>query len=394
VKHRAWCLLLAVSASLAPACTAGGQNPDTLAAGATLFAKHQLRKSITVLGDTAMFPRSSGEGGYWKLAKPEDWTSGFFPGCLWIGFQLTGDSSLLGPAARWTEKLESQQFNTRTHDVGFVLNCSYGNGIRVTSKASYAPILLTGARSLASRFNAGVGCIKSWDRRKWPFPVIIDNMMNLELLFWAAKNGGSHDLYDVAVSHAVTTMNNHFREDGSTYHVVSYDSITGAVLAKETHQGRAHESVWARGQAWAMYGFSMAFRETGDERFLKTAQRAADWFIGHLPDDHVPYWDFSVAAVPGEPRDASAAAIAASALLELGRLASTPGDRARYTASAGEILSSLCRPPYLAEGTTSPAILNHATGNKPSQSEIDVSLIYADYYFLEALLRYRKAGLQ
>ena len=198
----------------------------------------------------------------------------------------------------------------------------------------------------------------------------------------------------MAMTHALTTMKNHFRDDGSTYHVVSYDTVTGNVLAKETHQGYANESVWARGQAWAIYGFVMAYRETGDERFLRTAERAADWFIAHLPDDRVPWWDFDVSGRPDEPRDASAAAIAASGLAELAVLEKSPELRARYAVSGRDILSSLCRGPYLAGGTASMGILNHCTGNKPANIEVDVSLIYADYYFLEALLRNRRMGLE
>jgi hypothetical protein len=271
--------------------------------------------------------------------------------------------------------------------------CSYGQGLRIAGVADYEGVVLAAATSLDTRFDPTVGCVRSWDWGEWTFPVIIDNMMNLELLFRAAKMGGSRELYDIAVRHAATTMTHHFRDDGSTYHVVSYDTTTGSVLARETHQGFAHESVWARGQAWAMYGFVMAYRETGEKRFLTTAERAADWFIAHLPEDHIPYWDFSV-AVTGEPRDASAAAIAASALFELAGTAETPARQAGYAAAARNSLQALCRAPYLAEGSPSMGILQHATGNKPSNSEIDVSLIYGDYYFLEALLRYRRAQQQ
>lgn len=366
------------------------ENLDSLVSKAIVFSKHQLQTTVALLGDSAVFPRSTLADGSWKTAKPNDWTSGFFPGCLWLVFELTGDSSFVHHAARWTEKLETQKLNTNTHDVGFIMNCSFGNGYRGVNSDSYRQVLLEAARSLSTRYSPTVGSIRSWDNRKWPFPVIIDNMMNLELLFWAAKNGGPKELYDIAVTHALTTMRNHFRNDGSTYHVVSYDSTTGSVLAKETHQGYTHESVWARGQAWAIYGFTMAYRETRDERFLTTAERAANWFIAHLPEDCIPFWDFNAPRIPNEPRDASAAAIAASALFELSGLTKNRSLQAYYVGSAKRIMSVLCTAPFLGEGSDSMGILNHATGNKPASSEIDVSLIYADYYLLEAIQRYRK----
>jgi unsaturated chondroitin disaccharide hydrolase len=240
------------------------------------------------------------------------------------------------------------------------------------------------------RYNPVVGCIKSWDNRRWPYPVIIDNMMNLELLFWASQNGGTKEMYDVAVSHAIKTMQNHFRPDYSTYHVLGYDTTTGGVLSKGTNQGYADASCWARGQAWAIYGFTMTYRFTKDPRFLQTAQRAADYFITHLPSDFVPYWDFQAPAIPNEPRDVSAAAIASSAFLELSLYTTETNLKNKYRDTAEKMLSSMCSPSYLAEGTPSHAILNHSVGSKPSKSEVDVSLIYADYYFLEAMLRYTR----
>ncbi|MBI5474881.1 MAG: glycoside hydrolase family 88 protein [Ignavibacteriae bacterium] len=306
-------------------------------------------------------------------------------------YEFTGDESFHAHARKWTGELKDQQLNTKTHDVGFIMFCSFGNEYRLHPNEETKNILLQSACSLASRFNARTGCIRSWDNPKWQFPVIIDNMMNLELLFWAAKNGGGKELYDIAVSHAEKTSQNHFRPDGSTYHVVSYDTTTGAVLAKETHQGFAHESVWSRGQAWAIYGYTMAYRETREKRFLQTAERAANWFLDHLPDDAVPFWDFQAPEIPREPRDASAAAIAASALFELCTLTEDARLQARYATEARRILTSLCKAPYLAANSASSGILNHTTGNWPAKSEIDVSLIYGDYYFLEAMMRYRQS---
>jgi unsaturated chondroitin disaccharide hydrolase len=305
-------------------------------------------------------------------------------------YQLTNDPSLKYSARLWTEGLGAQQFLTQTHDIGFIIFSSYGNGFKTDSNETYHEVLLQAARSLMKRYNPVVGCIKSWDGRKWDFPVIIDNMMNLELLFWASKNGGTKEMYDAAFSHSVKTMHNHFRTDGSTYHVVDYDTLTGKVKSKETHQGYADESVWARGQAWAVYGFTMAYRETHNEDFLFTAEKAAEWFIDHLPKDKIPYWDFLVPDTNIDEKDVSAAAIVSSALFELSSLSTNKNLKQKFYGAAVKILSSLCAPPYLAEGTNSQGILNHAVGNHPKNSEINVSLIYADYYFLEAILRYQQ----
>jgi unsaturated chondroitin disaccharide hydrolase len=230
--------------------------------------------------------------------------------------------------------------------------------------------------------------IKSWDHGKWQFPVIIDNMMNLELLFWATKISGDSSFYKIAVSHANTTLKNHFRPDNSSYHVLNYDTLTGDVIEKITAQGYANESAWARGQAWGMYGYTVAYRETKDKRYLDQAVKIADFFLKHpnLPKDKVPYWDFNAPNIPNEERDASAAAIMASGLLEL----SMHANRKDFKTSAEEILKSLSTPTYLAPtGSNHDFILMHSVGHKPAKSEIDVPIIYADYYYIEGLLRYR-----
>jgi unsaturated chondroitin disaccharide hydrolase len=391
MKQRLLRMIVACSVTIAlMSQTAISQNLDSLARQAVAYSKAQLAKSVRLYSDSLRYPRSAGGDSLWKTVEPRDWTSGFFPGCLWIINELTQEKSFRVAAEKWTAGLEDQKVNARTHDVGFMIFSSFGNGNRLYPREGYGQTILQAAKSLSSRFNSRVGCIKSWDNRKWPYPVIIDNMMNLELLFWASKNGGSKELYDIAVSHALKTMQNHVRADGSTYHVVSYDTTTGAVLARETHQGYTNESVWARGQAWALYGFTMTYRETKDERFLKTAQRVADYFIDLLPADKVPYWDFQAPNIPNEERDVSAAAIACSGLFELSALSREPEKGAAYRKAAEHILVSLCQPPYLSRGTSSIAILNHAVGNKPGKSEIDVSLIYGDYYFLEAIKRYQQ----
>jgi hypothetical protein len=354
-----------------------------------MFAGQQLKRTALEITDSTKFVRSTMPDGSWKTSGAREWTSGFFPGALWYMDEYTKDPFFRHAAERWTAGIIDQQFDVGTHDVGFKVFDSFGIGNRLYPSESYKKVIIQAAQTLATRFNPTVGCIKSWDNRKWDYPVIIDNMMNLELLFWAAENGGSKKLREIAISHAETTMKNHFRPDGSTYHVLGYDTTSGLVKVRNTHQGYADESVWARGQAWAIYGFTMTYRFTNDKRFLTTAQQAADYFIAHLPSDGVPYWDFLAPGIPHEPRDASAAAIASSAMFELARYAEGNPLKVKYLEAAKKILGALCAAPYLAEGTNSHAILNHAVGSKPAQSEVDVSIIYADYYFIEAMLRYR-----
>jgi hypothetical protein len=352
------------------------------------YAQQQYHRTLVALHDTLVYPRSTKPDGSWKSLPAHDWTSGFFPGILWHLSAACGDSVLRSAAIRYTEGLASQQYNTGTHDLGFMMGCSFGNALRLAPSPQYREVLLQSARSLAGRFSPRVGCIKSWDwSTRWTFPVIIDNMMNLELLFWAAKNGGGEEMRSIAIRHAETTLRNHFRADGSTYHVVDFDTATGNVRRKQTHQGYADESVWARGQAWAIYGYTMTYRETGDQRFYDAAVRAAGFFLKHLPDDHVPYWDFNAPDIPNAARDASAAAIAASGLFELASLSKDPAQEAMFRRKSSAILGSLMQAPYFSEGTSSAAVLNYCTGHHPGGLEIDVSLVYADYYFIEALVR-------
>lgn len=350
------------------------------------FAQQQLNHTISEIA-TNKYPRSTYSDGTWKLVDPGDWTCGFFPGCLWLMYDWTGDNTWKTRAESWTANLESQKNNTSTHDVGFMIFCSYGNGYRLNPNDPYKQVILTAAQSLSTRYNSTVGCIKSWNN--YHFPVIIDNMMNLELLLWASKNGGSASHYDKSVSHANKTITNHVRADNTTYHVVDYDPNTGAVLWRGTHQGYNDESTWARGQAWGLYGFTMAYRETNNANYLDTAKKLANYFVDYLPADYVPYWDFEVPGIPNEERDSSAAAIAASGLLELSTLVSTQAEKDKFKNAAVNIITSLCSSAYLAEGSTSHGVLRHAVGSHPGGTEIDVSLIYGDYYLLEALLRLR-----
>jgi uncharacterized protein YyaL (SSP411 family) len=273
--------------------------------------------------------------------------------------------------------------------MGFKLGCSFGQGYRLTGDTAYERVLLQGAKTLITRYNPVVGSLRSWDHNsdKWDYPVIIDNMMNLELLFWATRATGDSTYYRVAVSHAETTMKNHFRDDYSTFHVISYDTLTGQVAKRETHQGYAHGSAWARGQAWGLYGFTMAYRETGDQRYLDQAVHIAEYLLDHprLPEDGIPYWDFDVPGGSVVQRDVSAAAIMASALTELAVY--HPGEKEKYLATADGILATL-HDNYRLEGVEGvPFLLDQSVGNFNREEEIGVPIIYADYYYMEALLR-------
>lgn len=323
------------------------------------------------------------------------WCSGFFPGELWYLYENNPTPELKKYAEEFTARIEPVQHVTNNHDVGFMLYCSYGNGYRITKDPAYKKVLLTGAESLSTRYNPLIKAIKSWDSNnggKWQYPVIIDNMMNLELLDWATKEGGNPKYENIAVQHANTTMKNHFRPDYSSYHVVSYDTISGKPHVRMTHQGYADESAWARGQAWGLYGYSMMARETGNKKYLDQARHIADFMINHpnMPADGVPYWDFNAPNIPQAVRDASAAAIMASALIELSRLDKSNKGKS-YLDFATKQLRSLSSPAYLAEARTNcNFVLEHSTGHLPGNSEVDVPLSYADYYYVEALTRLKK----
>ena len=270
---------------------------------------------------------------------------------------------------------------------------AYGKGYEIGGKNEYKDILLTSAASLASRFNPNVGTIKSWSNKMHPrwkqHITIIDNMLNLELLFWAAKNGGDKKLYDIAVTHAETTMKNHFRKDLTSWHVLEYDSINGNVLNKHTKQGYSDDSRWSRGQAWGIYGYTMVYKETKDKKFLDFAKKLADKYISLLPEDMIPAWDFDVQSNPKEEKDASAAAVVASALMDLSTFVKNKVDRERYYYTGVKILQSLGSEKYSAVGKADSFLL-HSTGAKSLGHEIDVALIYADYYYIEALTRLKK----
>lgn len=323
------------------------------------------------------------------------WTSGFYPGTLWYLYEFTGDTELQTEARRKLGVLEREKDNRGTHDLGFMLYCSFGHAWRLEENPHDAEVLLAGANALVGRFDETVGCIRSWDfgRDRWQFPVIIDNMMNLELLNWASRVSGEERYQEISVSHADKTLANHFRPDYSTYHVVDYDTVSGQAIQHLTYQGASDESAWARGQSWALYGYTMMYRDTRDSVYLSQAVKVATYILDHpgLPDDLIPYWDFDLADTPGTYRDVSAAALNASALIGLSEYVDSD-QRTSFLKVAETILLNLGKAPYRAQpGEVGGFLLKHSVGNLPAGSEIDVPLSYADYYYVEALIRYGQA---
>ncbi|RAV28938.1 YyaL domain-containing protein [Sinomicrobium soli] len=350
-------------------------------------ATHQLSRAAEHY-TPGMNPRSVKPDGTVRLAPPDDWTTGFFPGSLWLGYEISGEKNLKRQAERFTLALDTIKNFRYTHDLGFMLFCSYGNAYRITENKEYLPVLRKGTANLYSRYNEKIGSIRSWDFGEWQYPVIIDNMMNLEMLFWGSDKFGEPKYAKAAERHAMNSLRDHYRKDYSSYHVVSYDTLSGKPVQKGTHQGYADDTAWARGQAWGLYGFSMSYKNTGEKKFVDQAEHIAHFMMNHprLPEDKIPYWDYDAPDIPDAPRDASAAAITASALLEL---STQVEDGHRYFAFAEDILKSLSSDAYLAEpDSTDFFILKHSVGALPNNSEVDTPINYADYYFLEALLRY------
>lgn len=340
--------------------------------------------------DSLSFPRSFTRSTNSIKKKPsQDWTSGFLPGNFWYLYRLTGNEVFKDKAAEWTQFIEKEKYNDGTHDMGFKVFCSFGNGYQITGNERYKRTIIESAKTLSTRFNENIGCIRSWDwnRDVWEYPVIIDNMMNLELLFEATRMSKDSSFHKIAIKHANTTLKNHFRADNSSFHVVVYDSISGKVKDKVTHQGYSNKSAWSRGQAWGIYGFTMSYRYTKDPAYLAQAQASANFFINHsnLPEDGIPYWDFNDPKIPNAPRDVSAAAITASALVELAKYSNNNPDYINYTE---KVLKSLRSERYVLPAKfQAPFILDHSTGYLPGNGEIDEPIIYGDYYFLEALFR-------
>lgn len=390
--------------TLASAC--GNSAADQLDRKLNLeFIERQLDDAVAqikVLADSVpadRLPRTF-QGDTSVFSDTDWWTSGFYPGSLLYLYEYSGDERLLQLAKDKLQILEKEKYNKGTHDLGFMLYCSFGNALRLTGDtAAYQEILVTGAESLISRYNPVVRAIRSWEG--WTYPVIIDNMMNLEFLMQASRLSGDPKFSEIAVTHANTTLKNHYRPDYSSYHVIDYNPEDGSIVAKKTAQGAYDESAWARGQAWGLYGYVMMYRETGDPAYLNFAENIAQFILGHphMPEDMVPYWDFNAPDLPDDSpyaashrndRDASTASILASALIELSAYTSDEVSEG-YLAHAEKIIRSLSAAPYKAEiGSNGGFILQHSVGSIPHNSEIDVPLTYADYYYIEALMRYKR----
>lgn len=381
-------LILLFAAILAVSCQ---ESMKQLTDRVFEVAEYQFTEMDKTLTDTNV-PKST-RFGVLVPSETKSWTSGFYPGSLWYVYMYTGNENTKALAEKNTEKLYIETQRVRSHDIGFMVNCSYGNALRITGDEKYREPYINAAKLLTTRFNPTVGLTQSWNitpsRKHWKFPVIIDNMMNLELLTQAHKMSGIDSLLTVAVTHANTTMKNHFRPDYTTWHVVDYDPETGDIRMKVTHQGYSDDSAWSRGQAWAVYGYTMMFREVGDEAYLALAENIARMLLDKLPEDGIPYWDFDSPDIPDAQRDASAGAIMASSFIELAGYTQDKALSKELMEMAETQIRTLASPEYLAEkGRNGFFLLKHSVGSYPSDTEVNVPLTYADYYFLEALLRY------
>ncbi|MFZ4724881.1 MAG: glycoside hydrolase family 88 protein [Paludibacter sp.] len=387
--------LLLLSAAIS-CSTQKATDIDVIAENTTIAeGQYELQTSIIEKTAKVLIPRTIDEEGKIVYVPIDDWTSGFFAGSIWFTYKLTNNKKWLPLAEKYTERLDSVKYLKCHHDVGFMIGSSYLNGYRQTGNEKYKEVIVETAKSLSTRFRPNAGILQSWNvdknwqsKRGWKCPVIIDNMMNLELLFEATRLSGDSSFYKIAVSHANKTLANHYRDNNSCYHVVDYDPETGAVRSRETAQGFANESSWARGQAWGLYGYTVCYRYTKNPIYLEQAKKIYDFIFTEktLPKDLIPYWDYNAPNIPNEPRDVSAASISASALYEMSSYLTDN----KYKLTADKIIATLSTAAYRAEvGTNANFILKHSVGSIPHNNEIDVPLNYADYYFLEALVRKR-----
>lgn len=320
------------------------------------------------------------------------WCSGFFPGSLLYIYEQTGDAEIKRIAEKRLAILEKEKYYTGNHDLGFMIYCSFGNAYRLFGKPEYKEAIMTAAASLATRYRPDILSIQSWNGGgRLHCPVIIDNMMNLELLYWVSDNSGDDRFRDIAINHANTTIKYHFRPDNSSYHVLDWDLAKKEIIQKITWQGAADSSAWARGQSWGLYGYTMMYRFSKDKAYLNQAKKIAGFLLSHpnLPADKIPFWDYNAPGIPDTYRDASAASIMASALLELGQYVSKK-ERKKYVGAAKQMILSLSSEAYLSKkGENGGFLIKQNVGSLPHKSEVKVSLTYADYYFLEAMLRYK-----
>lgn len=381
---------------LSTSCTTGNVNGDihSLVNSTIDIAEEQYEKLASkALQYNNSLPKTY-ENDTVVMATSAWWTSGFVPGTLWYLYESGENNMIKDYAIKLSQRVEDQKFTTDNHDVGFMIYCPFGNAYRMEPQKKYRDIIIEASKSLSKRYNPKVGLIRSWDFNadRWQYPVIIDNMMNLEMLCAATQMTNDSTYIKIAISHADKTMENHFRDNMSCYHVVSYDTITGKLHVKQTWQGCSDESEWSRGQAWALYGYTMMYRMTGFERYKRQAEKVASYLLNHpkMPADYIPYWDFCDPEIPNSLRDASAAAVICSALLELSQY--VPQDLSeKYMQVVEKQIMTLCSSEYLAKkGELGGFILKHSVGSLPHKSEVDVPLTYADYYFVEALLRYKR----
>ena len=391
MRKEIWALLFI---AILMGCAGKDEMDAVIEKGLSVSVEQSKLMAKSIWEQKTLLPRTLDKEGKLITSDSKWWTSGFFPGVLWYLYEATGDTLLKEYACDYTSRVEKEKYNKGNHDVGFMLYCSFGNGYRLTGNEKYKQVLLKGAESLSTRYKDHIGVIRSWDfnRAVWQYPVIIDNMMNLELLEWASKNSDNSRFAAIARSHADVTLKNHFRADYSCWHVVSYDTITGQPEKKHTRQGYSHESSWSRGEAWALYGYVMMYRETQQKHYLVHAKKVANYILTHprMPEDGIPYWDYDAPDIPDTYRDASAGAIMASAFIELSTM--IQGELSRKCLMMAETqLKTLTSPEYLAEpGTNGNFILKQSVGSLMEHSEVDVPLTYADYYYVEALLRYQK----
>lgn len=398
IKIIAFCFLF--SLGLLSASESSDRNLMKMVNHAISVAQTQSLSMCKSLKDsTNRLPRTLDKQGRLMTSDSRWWCSGFFPGVLWYLYEATGNREIETQAEQYTARVEREKYTKTNHDVGFMIYCSFGNGYRLTQKPAYREVIQTACSSLSTRYRDKMGLIRSWDyNKKWQYPVIIDNMMNLEMLLWGAKEFQNPRFREIAIHHADKTLQYHFRPDYSCFHLVSYDTISGKPHLRVTHQGASDSSAWSRGQGWALYGYTFMYRETKNPVYLIHAQHIARFILHHsrLPKDKIPYWDFDAPNIPNEERDASAGALIASALLELSGYVKGPEKR-EFLDVAKTQLRTLCSDEYLAKpGTNGNFILKHSVGSKPHKDkppyygEIDVPLTYADYYFMEALVRYKK----
>ena len=384
-KHNSTLFLLVLSFLISFSCKTEKENKYNPQKELDNRYKTLLNYKIDSLG----FPRSyNPKEKKIKKVPSKDWTSGFYAGNLWQIYEITGKPEYKELAKEWTAFVEKEKYNDRTHDMGFKVYCSFGNGLKHENNQEYKDIIVKSAQTLSSRFNETVGSIRSWDfnKKRWDFPVIIDNMMNLELLFEATKISKDSSFHKLAIKHANTTLKNHFREDNSCFHVLDYNPENGNIRMKVTHQGFSDNSSWARGQGWAIYGFTMAYRYTKDIKYLNRAKATAAFFLNHknLPEDGIPYWDFDAPNIPNEPRDVSAGAIVSSALIELYGYTNDE----TFLNYSKKFLKNVQSEKYiLSSKIDAPFILDHSSGDWSKKSEMDEPIVYGDYYFLEALIR-------